>query len=110
MKRTGALFALTLTLAAQNDPSRITLDVTRVNMLFTVSDKKGHFVRDLTQEDFEILENKKTQSIVQFTSESNLPLRLAILIDTSNSIQRSHQIPAGSGDGLHQHRDPSAPG
>jgi Ca-activated chloride channel homolog len=63
------------------------VDVTRVNMLFTVSDKKGRFVNDLTQNDFEIVEAKKAQSIVQFTSESNLPLRLAILVDTSNSIR-----------------------
>lgn len=86
MKKAAALFAMTLTLFAQ-DQARIVVDVTRVNLLFTVSDKKGRFVNDLTQNDFQILENKKPQSIVQFTSESNLPLRLAILIDTSNSIR-----------------------
>jgi Ca-activated chloride channel homolog len=83
-----AVFALTVTLAAQDkDPSRITLDVTRVGMQFTVSDKKGRFVNDLLKDDFEITEGKKPQTIVEFTSESNLPLRLAILIDTSNSIR-----------------------
>src|SRR5580698_4826314 len=83
-----AVFALTVTLAAQDkDPSRITLDVTRVGMQFTVSDKKGRFVNDLLKDDFEITEGKKQQTIVEFTSESNLPLRLAILIDTSNSIR-----------------------
>ena len=61
--------------------------MTRVNMLFTVSDRKGRFVNDLLKDDFEILEGKKEQSIVEFTSETNLPLRLAILIDTSNSIR-----------------------
>ncbi|HVO97799.1 MAG TPA: VWA domain-containing protein [Bryobacteraceae bacterium] len=86
MKKAAALFAMTLTLFAQ-DQTRIVVDVTRVNLLFTVSDKKGRFVNDLTQNDFEILENKKPQMIVQFNSESNLPLRLAILIDTSNSIR-----------------------
>lgn len=65
----------------------ITLDVNRVNMLFTVSDKKGRFVTDLKRDDFEIFENKKPQSIVEFVSETDLPLRLAILIDTSNSIR-----------------------
>jgi len=85
VKRTAAILALTLTLAAQE--ARIQVDVTRVNMLFTVSDKKGRFVNDLAQSDFEIQENKKPQTILQFTSESNLPLRLAILIDTSNSIR-----------------------
>jgi VWFA-related protein len=71
----------------QDDPTRITLDVTRVNLLYTVSDKKGRFVTDLTKDDFEISENKKLQSIIEFTAETNLPLRLAILIDTSNSIR-----------------------
>ncbi len=86
MKKAAAVLAMTLTLLAQ-EPARIVVDVTRVNLLFTVSDKKGRFVNDLTQDDFEIVENKKPQTIVQFTSESNLPLRLAILIDTSNSIR-----------------------
>jgi Ca-activated chloride channel family protein len=69
------------------DQSRITLDVNRVNMLFTVSDKKGRFITDLARSDFEIFENKKSQSIVEFVAEADLPLRLAILIDTSNSIR-----------------------
>src|SRR5947208_3753478 len=69
------------------DSSRIILDVTRVNMLFTVTDKKGRFITNLTKEDFEVIENKKQQSIQEFTAESDLPLRLAILIDTSNSIR-----------------------
>src|SRR5947199_3413494 len=67
--------------------ARITLDVTRVNMLFTVSDKKGRFVTDLSKEEFEILEAKKPQSIIEFTAETDLPLRIGILIDTSNSIR-----------------------
>ena len=69
------------------DPNRIILDVTRVNMLFTVTDKKGRFITDLGKDDFQVVENKKQQVIQQFTAESELPLRLAILIDTSNSIR-----------------------
>ena len=60
--------------------------VTQVNVLFTVVDKKGRFVTDLTVNDFEVIENKKPQFIQKFTAESDLPLRLALLIDTSNSI------------------------
>lgn len=63
------------------------LDVTRVPVLFTVADKKGHFVTDLTRDEFEVVENKKPQSILDFSGESNLPLRMAVLIDTSNSIR-----------------------
>ena len=69
------------------DPNRIILDVTRVNMLFTVTDKKGRFITDLGKDDFQVVENKRQQVIQQFTAESELPLRLAILIDTSNSIR-----------------------
>jgi Ca-activated chloride channel family protein len=73
--------------ADSQDKNRITLDVARVNMLFTVSDKKGRFITDLTRDDFDVLESKKSQSIIEFSAESDLPLRLAILIDTSNSIR-----------------------
>jgi Ca-activated chloride channel family protein len=69
------------------DKNRIVLDVTRVNMLFTVTDKKGRFITDLTKDDFEVFENKKPQQILEFAAETNLPLRLAVLIDTSNSIR-----------------------
>jgi len=70
-----------------DEPARITVDVTAVQMLFTVQDKHGRFVTDLTKDDFEVFENKRQQRVQQFTAESDLPLRLAILIDTSNSIR-----------------------
>jgi Ca-activated chloride channel homolog len=73
------------TLAEGQVPFRV--DVSRVNMLFTVSDKKGRFVTDLTRDDFEISEGKKPQAITEFTAETDLPLRLAVVIDTSNSIR-----------------------
>ncbi len=72
---------------ADDPQSRITLDVTRVSILFTVTDKKGRFVTNLTKDDFEVIENKKRQNILEFTAESGLPLRLGLLIDTSNSIR-----------------------
>ncbi len=73
--------------AKADDDSPIKLDVTRVQLLFTVSDKKGRFVTNLNKEDFEIFESKRLQPIAEFTAETDLPLRLAILIDTSNSIR-----------------------
>ncbi len=85
------LGALGLRMGAQEqvtpDSAPIRAEVTRVNMLFTVTDKHGRFVTDLGKPDFEVFENKKAQNILEFTSETDLPLRLAILIDTSNSIR-----------------------
>ena len=75
---------------ASLDPSQDTkfsTGVTAVNVLYTVTDKKGRFVTDLTVNDFEVIEYKKPQFIQQFTAETDLPLRLALLIDTSNSIR-----------------------
>jgi VWFA-related protein len=69
------------------DDRPITLDVTRVNLLFTVSDRKGRFVTGLTKDDFEVIEAKKPQNILEFVAENDLPLRLAVLVDTSNSIR-----------------------
>ena len=93
----AAIGALGLALGAQNpktvpvpqadEPTRIQVEVTRVPMLFTVTDKKGRFVTDLVKDDFEVFENKKRQEIAEFSAESDLPLRIAILIDTSNSIR-----------------------
>src|SRR5215471_11639167 len=73
--------------ARPDELSVITVDVTRVNLLFTVTDRKGRFITDLTKDDFEVIESKKPQVIQEFTAESDLPLRLGILIDTSNSIR-----------------------
>jgi VWFA-related protein len=70
-----------------DEPTRIQVDVTRVNLLFTVTDKKGRFITDLTKDDFEVMEGKRRQTIADFAAESDLPLRLGILIDTSNSIR-----------------------
>jgi len=96
MKSLGLLFVLAVASQAQqpapqaapdNNNTRIQVDVNRVNVLFTVTDKRGRFVVDLDRNAFEVLENKKPQSIIEFTAESDLPLRLAILVDTSNSIR-----------------------
>jgi Ca-activated chloride channel family protein len=73
-----AIFLSTLApLAAQNP----------VSLLFTVEDKKGRFITDLGKDEFEVVENKKPQTILEFASESNLPLRLAILIDAGNIVR-----------------------
>jgi VWFA-related protein len=62
--------------------------VDEVNVVFTVTDKHGHFVKNLTQNDFRILDdNKPAVSIRSFSSETNLPLRVGLLVDSSNSVR-----------------------
>jgi VWFA-related protein len=72
------------------DQSMETLKV-RVNVVqlfFNVKDKKGALIPNQTKNDFEILEDGKPQTIKYFTAESNLPLTLGILIDSSGSQMR----------------------
>ena len=59
-----------------------------VSVVFTVVDKHGRFVRDLTQGQFRILDNKlPPRQIVKFEAQTNLPLRVGLLIDASTSIR-----------------------
>jgi Ca-activated chloride channel homolog len=61
--------------------------VNEVNVLFIATDKHGKFVRDLTQNDFSILDDHKPpQAIVNFRRETDLPLDLGLLIDVSGSV------------------------
>ena len=55
---------------------------------FNVKDKKGGLIPNLNKGDFQILEDGKPQTIKYFTAESDLPLTLGILIDSSGSQQR----------------------
>jgi VWFA-related protein len=68
-------------------PEQIRVRVELVNVLMTVTDKKNRMVLDLTKDDFRLLEDGKPQTIRFFTRESDLPLRIGLLIDTSNSIR-----------------------
>ena len=58
-----------------------------VNVLFIATDKHGKFVRDLNQADFSILDDHKPpQAILNFRRETDLPLHLGLLVDTSGSV------------------------
>ena len=73
-----------------NEPpiTTITKNVSEVNLVFTVTDKRGRFVKDLKKDDFKVLDDKKPPtSISNFGSETNLPLRVGLLVDASNSIR-----------------------
>jgi VWFA-related protein len=68
---------------AQGQAPPITVHVKVVNVLATVRDKKGAIVRNLTQDDFELKEDDRPQTIRYFSHETDLPLTLGLLIDTS---------------------------
>lgn len=71
---------------AQGPP--ITVHVKVVNVLATVRDKKGAIVRDLTQDQFELKDQDRPQTIRYFAHETDLPLTLGLLVDTSMSQRR----------------------
>jgi VWFA-related protein len=60
-------------------------DVKVVSLFATVHDRDGRVVRDLNKEDFALLEDGKPQTIRYFSRESDLPLTLGLLVDTSRS-------------------------
>jgi len=77
--------------AADEDPEAIATfrkRVDEVNVIFTVTDKHGHFIKDLKKDDIRVLDDHKPpSSVVAFRSETDLPLRVGLLIDASNSIR-----------------------
>ncbi len=71
----------------------IKVGVNEVNLIFTVTDKKGNFIPNLRQSDFALLDDQKAPAHVNsFHQQINLPLRVGIMIDTSTSIHSRFQF------------------
>lgn len=70
----------------QAPPIKVTTGL--VHLVVTVMDRKRNFVTDLDQRDFKVLENGTPQDIQFFGRQTDLPLRIALLLDTSNSIRQ----------------------
>ncbi len=68
--------------------TKFSTNVKVVNLLATVRDRKGQIVRDLTKDDFLLDEEGRPQVIRYFSRETDLPLTLGLLVDTSGSTQR----------------------
>lgn len=58
-----------------------------VHLVAAVMDRRNKFVTDLTQNDFQVFEDGREQRITYFSTQANLPLRIGMLLDTSNSIR-----------------------
>ena len=81
--------SLSLGQSTQNDAAAtIAVDVKVVTLPVSVRDKHSQIVRNLTENDFVLHDNGQLQTIRYFSQESNLPLTLGLLVDTSLS-QRS---------------------
>jgi len=65
----------------------IKVRVDLVNVLLTVTNRKNHLENGLGKEDFRVLEDNQPQTIRYFSRETDLPLRIGVLIDTSASIR-----------------------
>src|ERR1700688_1298028 len=72
-------------LALAAPPGQIRIQVNLVNLFATVRDKHKAIVTGLKQDDFQVYEDGQLQEITNFSAESNLPITLGILIDTSGS-------------------------
>jgi Ca-activated chloride channel homolog len=69
------------------DQGKITQTVNLVDVLFTVLNRHNKLVPDLEKEDFKIWDDKSLQAIRYFSRQTDLPLRIGLLMDTSNSIR-----------------------
>ncbi len=72
----------------QPDEPTFSTSVKVVSILTTVLDKRGGIVRGLTKDDFSIFEDKRPQTIRYFATQSDLPLILGLMVDSSMSQQR----------------------
>jgi VWFA-related protein len=70
---------------SQQPTETLKVNVNVVQLFFNVKDKHGALIPNLTKDEFEIAEDGKPQTVKYFNAESNLPLTLGILIDSSGS-------------------------
>ena len=69
-------------------PTIIRMNVNEVNLIFTVTDRHGHYIPNLQQSDFALLDDRKAPTrVISFHQQINLPLRVGIVIDASTSIR-----------------------
>ena len=71
----------------------IRVPVNEVNLIFTATDKHGRFVKNLKQEEIRVVDDHKAvDKFRSFSNQTDLPLRVGLLIDTSNSIRDRFQF------------------
>jgi Ca-activated chloride channel homolog len=88
-KQTSPTPTVTPTPETEEDTEVLKIDTEVVNVLFTAQDKNRRLLTDLKKEDVRLLEDGQAQEITAFSRQVDLPLSLAILIDTSSSQERT---------------------
>src|SRR5438046_4319304 len=74
---------------APQQPPTFVREVNLVDVLLTVLDRRNKLVPELEKADFKIIDDNAAQEIRYFSKQSDLPLRIGMLLDTSNSIRDS---------------------
>src|SRR6267142_691336 len=82
----AGLLAVVLT-AAHAAEHEITVNVDLVNIYFNVCNRKGRLIQDLRRESFTVFEDEKQQVITNFSQETDVPVTVALVIDTSGSVR-----------------------
>lgn len=78
---------------AGDDGFTIKRDVNEVNLTFTVTDHRGHFINHLQQQDFALLDNQRAPAqVYRFSQQTDQPLRVGLVIDASTSIRSRFQF------------------
>jgi Ca-activated chloride channel homolog len=72
---------------ADSEDAVIKVTTINIGLPVTVYDDKGRFVPNLKRENFQVLENNAVQPIISFHAQANLPLSVAIVMDTSTSVR-----------------------
>ena len=81
------------TATTPGDVTTIRVQANEVNLIFTVTDKKGRFITGLKRENFGLLDDGRPPvAVIGFRQQTNLPLRVGIMIDTSSSIRQRFQF------------------
>ncbi len=61
--------------------------VNEVRVVFTVTDRHGHYIKDLKKDEFRVIDDRKPAEMRSFRAETDLPLQVGLLVDASNSVR-----------------------
>jgi Ca-activated chloride channel homolog len=81
----------------EQDDQVVKLGTQLVTVPFNVTDKKNHYINDLSKEEVEVLEDNKPQQVFSFEKQNDLPITIAMLIDISGSQQYTLQWEKAAG-------------